>query len=110
MEEAIEAPVPVEPGTTSDVPLVGPSVDGVIELERLENVLYVARPAYGQPESTIGLFKIDADGKTATRTSVKLGRASVSTIEVQQGLQQGDSVIVSDMQAHDNVNRVRIKR
>lgn len=86
------------------------SVDGVIELERLENVLYVARPAYGQPESTVGLFKVSADGKTAERMSVKLGRASVSTIEVQQGLQPGDSVIVSDMSRFDNVQKVRIER
>lgn len=86
------------------------SVDGVIQLERLDNVLYVARPAYGQPESTVGLFKVEPDGKTAVRTSVKLGRASVSTIEVQQGLQQGDSVIVSDMVRFDAVNKVRIIR
>ncbi|MBC7895963.1 MAG: HlyD family efflux transporter periplasmic adaptor subunit [Cytophagaceae bacterium] len=86
------------------------SVDGTIELERLDNVLFVARPAYGQPESTVGLFKVSADGKTAERMSVKLGRASVSTIEVQQGLQPGDSVIVSDMSRFDNVQKVRIQR
>lgn len=86
------------------------SVDGVIELERLEDVLHVARPAYGQPETTVGLFKVEADGKTAVRTSVKLGRASVSTIEIQQGLQAGDSVIVSDMVRFDAVNKVRIQR
>jgi hypothetical protein len=86
------------------------SVDGVIELERLSNVLSVARPAYGQPESTVGLFKVSADGKTAERVSVKLGRASVSTIEVQQGLEPGDSVIVSDMSRFDNVQKVRIQR
>ena len=86
------------------------SVDGVIELERLTNVLSVARPAYGQPESTVGLFKVSADGKTAERVSVKLGRASVSTIEVQQGLQPGDSVIVSDMSRFDNDQKIRIQR
>lgn len=86
------------------------SVDGVIELERLTQVLYVGRPAYGQPESTVGLFKVSADGRTAERLSVKLGRASVSTIEVQQGLQPGDSVIVSDMSRFDNVQKVRIQR
>lgn len=86
------------------------SVDGVIELERLDNVLYVGRPAYGQPEQAIGLFRIESDGRTATRISVKLGRASVSTIEVLQGLQTRDSVIISDMSRFDNVNRVRIDR
>ena len=86
------------------------SVDGVIELERLEQVLYVGRPAYGQPEQAIGLFRIEPDGKTAIRRSVKLGRASVSTIEVLQGLQTRDSVIISDMSRFDNVNRVRIER
>ncbi|MCC6319774.1 MAG: HlyD family efflux transporter periplasmic adaptor subunit [Gemmatimonadaceae bacterium] len=86
------------------------SVDGQIELERLDNVMYVARPAYGQPESTVGLFKVSADGRTAERISVKLGVASVSTIEVQQGLQPGDSVIVSDMSRFDNVQKVRIQR
>lgn len=86
------------------------SVDGTIELERLDNVLYVARPAYGQPESTVGLFKVSPDGKTAERIQVKLGVASVSTIEVQQGLSPGDSVIVSDMSRFDNVQKVRIQR
>ena len=86
------------------------SVDGTIELERLPNVLYVGRPAYGSPESTVGIFKISEDGSEATSTSVKLGRASVNTIEVLQGLSVGDSVIISDMSTYDNVSRVRIKR
>lgn len=103
VEVALEGELPK--GARADL-----SVDGVIELERLESVLYVARPAYGQPESTVGLFKVSADGKTAERISVKLGRASVSTIEVQQGLQPGDSVIVSDMSRFDNVQKVRIQR
>jgi multidrug resistance efflux pump len=103
VEIALEGELPK--GARADL-----SVDGVIELERLESVLYVARPAYGQPESTVGLFKVSADGKTAERMSVKLGRASVSTIEVQQGLQPGDSVIVSDMARFDNVQKVRIQR
>ncbi|MBK8248287.1 MAG: hypothetical protein IPK85_12905 [Gemmatimonadetes bacterium] len=103
VEVALEGELPK--GARADL-----SVDGVIELERLESVLYVARPAYGQPESTVGLFKVSADGKTAERLSVKLGRASVSTIEVQQGLQPGDSVIVSDMSRFDNVQKVRIQR
>ena len=103
VEVALEGKLP--PGARTDL-----SVDGVIELERLTDVLYVARPAYGQPETTVGLFKVSADGKTAERISVKLGRASVSTIEIQQGLQPGDSVIVSDMSRFDNVEKVRIER
>lgn len=103
VEVALEGKLPQ--GARTDL-----SVDGVIELERLNDVLYVARPAYGQPESTVGLFKLSADGKTAERISVKLGRASVSTIEVQQGLAAGDSVIVSDMSRFDNVEKVRIER
>ena len=112
-------PASINGTVTVDVTLDGPppggsrpdlSVDGVIELERLDKVLYVGRPAYGQPEQAIGLFRIEPDGKSATRISVKLGRASVSTIEVLQGLQTRDSVIISDMSRFDNVNRVRIER
>ena len=103
VEVALEGELPK--GARADL-----SVDGVIELERLDNVLYVGRPAYGQPEQAIGLFRIEPDGKSATRISVKLGRASVSTIEVLQGLQTRDSVIISDMSRFDNVNRVRIER
>ena len=86
------------------------SVDGTIELERLPNVKYVARPAYGSPESTVGLFRISPDGGEANRINVKLGRASVNTIEIIQGLEVGDSVIVSDMSQWDAVSRVRLKR
>ena len=85
------------------------SVDGVIEIERLVNVLHVQRPAYGQAESTVGLFKLDPDGKTASRVNVKLGRSSVSTIEIVSGLQPKDKVIVSDMSQWDNVAKVRIQ-
>ncbi|HUQ80204.1 MAG TPA: HlyD family efflux transporter periplasmic adaptor subunit [Gemmatimonadaceae bacterium] len=85
------------------------SVDGVIEIERLDNVLYVQRPAYGQAESTVGLFKLDPDGKTASRVNVKLGRSSVSTIEIVSGLQPKDKVIVSDMSQWDNVAKVRLQ-
>jgi multidrug resistance efflux pump len=85
------------------------SVDGVIEIERLDNVLYVQRPAYGQAESTVGLFKLDPDGKTASRVNVKLGRSSVSTIEIVNGLQPKDKVIVSDMSQWDNVAKVRLQ-
>jgi multidrug resistance efflux pump len=92
------------PGARADL-----SVDGVIEIERLDNVLYVQRPAYGQPESTVGLFKLDPDGKTASRVNVKLGRGSVSTIEIVSGLQPKDKVIVSDMSQWDNVPKVRLQ-
>ena len=92
------------PGARADL-----SVDGVIEIERLDNVLFVQRPAYGQAESTVGLFKLDPDGKTASRVNVKLGRSSVSTIEIVSGLQPKDKVIVSDMSQWDNVAKVRLQ-
>lgn len=85
------------------------SVDGTIELERLRNVLYVGRPSYGDPESTVGVFKLAPDGKEAQRVSVKLGRASVNTVEVLQGLKAGDKIITSDMSASDSQNRVRLQ-
>jgi HlyD family secretion protein len=85
------------------------SVDGTIEVERLKDVLYVGRPAYGQAESTVGLFKLTPDGKEAVRVTVKLGRASVNTIEVVQGLSAGDRVIISDMSAWDSHDRVRLR-
>jgi HlyD family secretion protein len=85
------------------------SVDGTIEIERLSDVMYTGRPAYGQAESTVGLFKLDPDGKTATRVNVRLGRASVNTIQVANGLGVGDKVIISDMSAYDNTNKVRLK-
>ncbi len=85
------------------------SVDGTIEIERLKDVLYVGRPAYGQSESTVGLFRLDPDGKTATRVNVKLGRSSVTTIVVEQGLNVGDRVILSDMSQWDDNDRVRLK-
>jgi len=86
------------------------SVDGTIEVERLEHVLYTGRPAYGQPNSTIGMFKLTADGHYATHVQVQVGRSSVNTIEVMRGLNVRDSVILSDMSQWDNVDRVRIKR
>ena len=84
------------------------SVDGTIELERLEDVLYVGRPAYGQPNSTVGLFKLLEDGKTAVRVRVKLGRGSVTTFEIVEGLQVGDQVILSDTSAWDAFDRIRL--
>ncbi|HJR64078.1 MAG TPA: HlyD family efflux transporter periplasmic adaptor subunit [Gemmatimonadaceae bacterium] len=85
------------------------SVDGTIEIERLSNVMYVGRPAYGQAESTVGIFKLDPDRKTASRVNVRLGRSSVNTIEVVQGLNVGDLVIISDMSAWDAQERVRLR-
>jgi HlyD family secretion protein len=85
------------------------SVDGTIEIERLIDVMYVGRPAYGQAESTVGLFKLDPNGNTATRVNARLGRASVNTIQVVNGLGVGDKVIISDMSAYDNTNKVRLK-
>jgi HlyD family secretion protein len=84
------------------------SVDGTIELERLNDVLYVGRPAFGQPESFVGLFRLGPDGKEATRVKVKLGRSSVNTIEIVEGLNVGDQVILSDMSAWDAHDRVRL--
>jgi HlyD family secretion protein len=84
------------------------SVDGTIELERLENVLFVGRPAFGQEQSTVGLFKLDATGE-ATRAQVQLGRSSVNTIEVLSGLQEGDQVVLSDMSAWDQFERIRLR-
>ena len=109
----------VQNGTvTVDVKLTGElpkgarpdlSVDGTIDLERLENVLYVGRPAFGQESSTISMFKLDPDGKGATRVQVKTGRASVNLIQIDSGLHEGDTVILSDMSRWDNTDRVRIE-
>jgi HlyD family secretion protein len=85
------------------------SVDGTIEIENLKDVLYVGRPVHGSSQSTISLFKLTPDGSEATRVNVKLGRASVNTIEVLQGLQVGDRVILSDMSQWDNYDRIRLK-
>ena len=84
------------------------SVDGTIDLERLDNVLYVGRPAFGQENSTISLFKLDADSKGAVRVPVKVGRASVNSIQVLEGLHEGDTVILSDMSRNDNTDRIRL--
>jgi HlyD family secretion protein len=83
------------------------SVDGTIQLERLDNVIYVGRPAFGQENSTVQLFKLTKDGE-ASRTPVKLGRSSVNQIEIIEGLQPGDQVILSDMSAQDSFDRIRI--
>ncbi len=84
------------------------TVDGTIELERLADVIFVGRPAQGQPESQISLFRLEADGVHASRVKVTLGRASVSTVEVRDGLQPGEQVILSDTSAWDASDRVRL--
>jgi HlyD family secretion protein len=109
----------VQNGTrTVDVTLIGElpkgavpdlSVDGTIELERLNDVLYMGRPAFGQEQSVVGLFRIQADGVDADRVQVKLGRSSVNTVEVLSGLKVGDQVILSDMSAYDAYDRIRLK-
>jgi len=102
---------------TVDVKLIGAlplgavpdlSVDGNILLENLSDVVYMGRPVFGQPHSTITIFKVDPDGKGAERVTVKLGRTSVNTIEVLDGLKVGDRVILSDMAAWDGHNRIRL--
>jgi multidrug efflux pump subunit AcrA (membrane-fusion protein) len=84
------------------------SVDGTIEIDRIPDCLFVQRPGNSQPDQTVGLFKLEPDGKTAVRTNVKFGKASVNLIEVQAGLQVGDKILISDMGQYDTVNRVRI--
>jgi HlyD family secretion protein len=84
------------------------TVDGTIELERLDDVLYVGRPAQGQPDSLVGLFRLSEGTSEASRVKVRLGRASVNTIEVVEGLQQGDQVILSDTSAWDAFDRIRL--
>ena len=85
------------------------SVDGEIDLDRLTNVLYVGRPAFGNENSTISLFKLTPDGKEAVRVAVKVGKASVNAIQVIDGLQAGDTVILSDMSRWDNTDRIRLE-
>ena len=109
----------VQNGTvTVDVKLLGDmpkgarpdlSVDGTIDLEHLDNVLYVGRPAFGQENSTITLFKLDSDGHDAIRVPVKVGRASVNSIQVVDGLHEGDTVVLSDMSRWDNTDRIRLQ-
>jgi multidrug efflux pump subunit AcrA (membrane-fusion protein) len=102
VEVALEGPLP--PGARADL-----SVDGTVEIERLPDVLSVGRPAYGQPESTVGLFRLTADGAHAERVRVTLGRASVTAVEVARGLRAGDRVIISDVSQFDTHDRLRIK-
>lgn len=95
---------PLPPGARPDL-----SVEGTVEIERLADVLFVERPVHGEANSTVGLFKLTDDGKEATRVQVALGRSSVNTVEILKGLQVGDKVILSDMSAWDNYDRVELK-
>jgi HlyD family secretion protein len=109
----------VQNGTvTVDVKLTGElpkgarpdlSVDGTIDLERLDNVLYVGRPAFGQENSTISLFKLEMNGKDAVRVPVKVGRESVNSIQIFEGLHEGDTVILSDMSRWDKTDRIQLE-
>ena len=110
-------PAVVNGTVTVDVELAGAlpqgarpdlSVDGTIDLDRMADVLYVGRPAFGNENSTISLFKLSEDGKTAVRVPVKVGRASVNSIQLIEGLQAGDTVILSDMSRWDNTDRIRL--
>jgi HlyD family secretion protein len=102
VDVAFDEPLP--PSARADL-----SVDGTIELENLRDVLFVGRPVHGQPDATISLFKISPDGSEASRVNVKLGRSSVTTMEIISGLQVGDKVILSDMSQWDAVDRIRLK-
>jgi HlyD family secretion protein len=84
------------------------SVDGTIELERLNDVVFVGRPVFGQQDSTVQLFKLEADGKYANKVKVVLGKSSVNTIEIKDGLKVGDQVILSDMSAYDSYERIKL--
>ncbi len=85
------------------------SVEGTIELEKLNDVIYVGRPAFGQGNSTVGFFKLESDGKTAVRAQIKIGKTSASTIEVIEGAREGDQLILSDTSQWDSYNRIRLQ-
>jgi len=111
-------PVVIGGVMTVDVKLDGPApegtkpgqeVDGTVEIEKLDNVIFVGRPVFGQPNTTISLYKVDPDGKGANLVQVQLGRASVNTIEVLSGLQPADKVILSDMSAWSDFARIRLE-
>jgi HlyD family secretion protein len=95
---------PLPPSARPDL-----SVDGTIELERLKDVLKVGRPAFGQANQTVGMFVLTPDGSEAVRTKVTLGRNSVSTVEIVDGLKEGDKVIISDTSTLDSYNRIRLR-
>lgn len=96
-------------GALPEGAVLGLSVDGTVDLSHLHDVLYVGRPAFGNPDSTISLFRIDPNGKTATRVQVKVGKASVTQIQILSGLNEGDRVILSDMSRYDATDKVRLE-
>ncbi len=100
----IELTGPLPAGAVPDL-----SVDGTIQIQQLNNILYTGRPAFGAASGTVSMFKLEPDGQHAVRVSVELGRSSVNTIEIIRGLEPGDRVVLSDMTQYANVNRVRIK-
>jgi HlyD family secretion protein len=102
VDVALDAPLPR--GARPDL-----SVDGTIQLERLQDVVYMGRPVQAQPDSTVGLFKIVDNGKAAVRVAVKLGRCSVNAVEIVEGLQVGEQVVMSDMSQWDALDRVRLE-
>jgi HlyD family secretion protein len=102
IDVALEGDLP--PGAVPDL-----SVDGTIEIQKMPNILYTGRPAFGPGSGTVGLFKMEPNGDYAVRVSVELGRSSVNTIEILRGLDVGDRVVLSDMTQYANVDRVRIK-
>ncbi len=102
VDVALDGPLP--PGAVPQL-----SVDGTIDLERMSDVIYVGRPALGNEDSTLSLFRLDSDGKGATRVPVKVGRASVEDIQVIEGLKEGDTVILSDMSRWDGVDHIRLE-
>jgi HlyD family secretion protein len=101
MDVAFDGPLPA--GARPNL-----SVDGTIELDRVDNVLFTGRPSYGNPNTKVELFKVNEDGKTAERVQVELGRMSVSTVEIVKGLQAGDKVILSDTSAQDGYKKIRL--
>ena len=102
MDVSIDGPLPA--GTRPDL-----NIDGTIQLERLRNILFTGRPAIADDNSLVSLFRLDPDGKSATRVAVRLGRVSANSVEIVQGLKAGDNVILSDMSLPDNTERIRIK-
>jgi HlyD family secretion protein len=94
---------PLPPGSRPDL-----SVDGTIQLEKLDDVVFVGRPVFGQENSTVTLFKLEPDGKYANKVKVTFGRSSVNTIEIKDGLQVGDRVILSDMSQYDQYDRIKL--
>jgi hypothetical protein len=115
---AVVVPVALGGVVTTEVKLDGPApegtkpgqeVEGTVEIEKLDDVVFVGRPVFGQPNTTISLYKVDPDGKGADLVQVHLGRASVNTIEVLSGLQPTDKVILSDMSAWESFNRIRLE-